>query len=109
MFGSFAEPDLAERLRGLAVWPVAAFVLCQVYLALYGVLPAVPRWLFEAVRLVLATGVVAGVGGAAWLVLRRGAGRARWTWAAAGWLALDLVASAACAWILLGMSVPFAV
>lgn len=101
---TFREPTLSERLRGLAVVPGAAYLLCEGYFSLIGWLSSVPRWLFESVRLLLLAGAAAGLAGAVVLVWRR---RAEWSWGAAGWLGVVAVASLLCAWTLAGMSVPF--
>ena len=103
---TFRESTLSERLRGLAVLPGAAFLLCQVYFSLIGLLTAVPRWLFESVRILLLAGAAAGLVGTVVLVWRH---RAGWSWGAAAWLGVVVAASLLCAWILAGMSVPFLV
>ncbi len=102
----FREPTLADRLRGLVLAPGAAYLLFQVYLSLYDLFIPVPRWLFEAVRLLLLAGAAIPLIGASLLLIRR---RQEWTWAAAGWLGVLAVATLLCAWTLAGMSVPFLV
>jgi hypothetical protein len=102
----FREPTLADRLRGLAIAPWAAYLLCQVYFSLYDWFVPVPRWLFESVRLLLLAGAAAALVGAPIFLIRR---RHEWTWAAAGWLGVLAIAALLCAWTLMGMSVPFLV
>jgi hypothetical protein len=108
VFSAFQEPDLAARLRTAALWPLGAYLLAQLYFTLYPLLPAVPRWLFEAVRVDLAAGLGAGLGLLVWLLVRRPASR-RFGLPAAGWLAAWAGGLLLCGWTLAGMSFPWMV
>jgi hypothetical protein len=109
MFTSFEEPDLAARARGLAGAPGGAYLLAQIYFTLYPLLESVPRWLFEAVRVTLLLGTVAGIAGIAGILYigRRGVrDRAQWSWSVALWLGVTLLFTLLCGSLLYGMSVP---
>ncbi len=112
MFTSFQEPDLAARARGLAGAPGGAYLLAQIYFTLYPLLETVPRWLFEAVRVTLLLGTLAGIAGIAGLagILYiggvRGRDRAQWSWSVALWLGVTLLFTLLCGSLLYGMSVP---
>ena len=70
MIGGVEEPALHERLRAVTLWPFTAWVLTQLYFTSIPLLPGVPRWLFEVVRVLLVAGAVGGVGGAAFVLLQ---------------------------------------
>lgn len=106
VFSAFAEPDLAARARAWAGAPGGAFLLAQAYFTLYPLLSTVPRWLFEAVRVVLLLGTVAGLAGVLYLGMQGLRDRRQWSWRAALWLALGLAGAGACGFLLFGMSVP---
>jgi len=53
LFEDFRGPDLAARLRGIAIAPIAAIVISQLYATLYPLLPRVPAALFAAIDLIL--------------------------------------------------------
>jgi drug/metabolite transporter (DMT)-like permease len=106
MFTSFEDPDLASRARNLAGAPAGAFLLAQVYFTLYPLLTTVPRWLFEAVRVVLLLGTVIGLAGVLYLCAQGLRDRRPWSSRAALWLALGLAGAGACGYLLYGMSVP---
>jgi len=103
VFTSFQEPDLASRARALAVLPVGAFLLTQLYFSLYPLLATVPRWLFEGVRVLLLLGTLGGIAGGVGLAFRY---RQQWSWRGGLWLAVTLGCSLLCGAILYGMSVP---
>ena len=106
MFTSFQDPDLASRARALAGVPAGAFLFTQVYFTLYPLLTAVPRPLFETVRVVLLLGTGIGLAGVLYLVAQGLRDGRQWSSRAAFWLALDLAAASACGDLLFGMSVP---
>lgn len=108
VFSAIQEPDLAARLRTAALWPVGAYLLAQLYCTLYPLLPEVPRWLFEAVRVDLAVGLGAGLGLLVWVLVRRPESR-RFDLPAAGWLAAWVGGLLLCGWTLAGMSFPWMV
>lgn len=103
MFTSFQDPDLASRARALVALPAGAFLLTQLYFSLYPLLEAVPRWLFEGVRLVLLLGTAGGLAGGVWLAIRY---RRTWSWQGGLWLAVNFGCSLLCGYILLDMSIP---
>jgi len=103
VFSAFSAPSLTDRLRALCLVPLAAFLLAEGYFSAIPWLPAVPRWLFEAVRLLLLAGALGGLLGGGALAWRR---RAEVGWAAAAWLGLVAVLALLCGWLLAGMSVP---
>ena len=105
MFTAFEEPDLASRARGLAGVPGGAFLLTQIYFTLYPLLTTVPRWLFEAVRILLLLGTAGGIAALLYLGYR-GTRDRQWTWGAALWLGVILAFALLCGHLLYGMSVP---
>lgn len=103
MFESFEEPALPGRLRALVVGVFAMYLAAQLYFTAIPLLPAVPRWLFEGVRLILLAGAAAGLLGGAALCWRH---RRTLGWDAAGWLLALAAGILLCAWTWAGMSLP---
>ncbi len=114
MFAEFHEPDLADRLRAAAAWPLAAFLFAQICDSVYPLLAIVPHWLLQAVRLGLLAGLVGGGTGGLfalreWLEAlgKKGAeagseaaSRPPFGFPVAGWLGGLIGGLIACAWTL---------
>ena len=103
MIGGVEEPALHERLRAVTLWTFAAWVLTQLYFSSIPMLPGVPRWLFEGVRLLLVAGAVGGAGGAVLVLLRH---KERVRAHAAVWLLALAVGVLLCAWTFARMTFP---
>jgi len=104
LFEEFRQPDLAARLRGIALAPIAAIVISQLYSTLYPLLPRVPAALFAAIDLVLFAGAATGIGGAARLALRH---HREFDGRAIAWLVACAFASLFCLRLFVAMTMPW--
>ncbi len=104
LFEDFRGPDLAARLRGIAIAPIAAIVISQLYATLYPLLPRVPAALFAAIDLILFAGAAVGIGGAARLALRH---RRELDGRAIAWLVACTIASLFCLRLFVSMTMPW--
>ena len=84
-------------MRAAALPPLIAFLLALLYLAVYPLLGRVPPLLFWMVVLILFAGTAAGAYAIARAATRR----------ALGWLIPAVAMELLCAWMFLGMVVPW--
>jgi hypothetical protein len=102
MFESIQSEGPPERLRNAAFPPMAAFLVAQLYFAIYPLFERVPAALFWAVDAILLAGAVAGA-----IAIVRIVRSATIRGNAIGWLVVAILVELLCVWLFLALTFPW--